>query len=180
MEFKISGKNITVTDDLREYVEKRFAKFGKFFTDETEIHVLLSKTRGEEKAEATIPMKGTTIRAEIADDDLYTAIDRLQAAVERQLSKSRNKLIERHQDRPSLSSYFVENQDDWDVADEDDTIQIVKTKHFAIKPMDPEEACFQMDMLGHNFYVFYNSETDLVSVVYKRNDGNYGLIEPEY
>ena len=180
MEYKITGKNITVTDDLRDYVEKRFAKFSKFFSDETEIHVLLSKTRGEEKAEATIPMKGTTIRAEIADDDLYTAIDRLQTAVERQISKNRNKLIERHQDRPSLSSYFVENQDDWDVGEEDDAIQIVKTKHFAIKPMDPEEACMQMELLGHSFFVFTNAETDQINVVYKRKNNTYGLIEPEF
>ena len=179
MEYKITGKNIDVTDDLRAYVEKRFAKFSKFFNDDTEIHVSLSKTREDEKVEVTIPMRGTTIRAEETNTDMYTAIDNLQEVVERQLKKNRKKLIDRYQNAPSFSSFFTEDQNDWDV-EEDEAIKIVKSKKFAIKPMDPEEACFQMDMLGHNFYVFYNSETDLVSVVYRRKDGYYGLIEPEY
>ena len=110
---------------------------------------------------------------------MYTSIDLLDDVVERQLRRNRKKLIDRKQDRPSFSSYFMEDSSDED-AEEEPAIKIVKSKRFAIKPMDPEEACFQMDMSNHSFYVFYNSETDLVSVVYKRKDGNYGLIEPEY
>ena len=109
---------------------------------------------------------------------MFTAIDLLQEIVERQLRRNRKKLIDRKQNAPSLSSYFMDFNDDEEV--EEETVRIVKSKHFALKPMDPEEACFQMDMSNHNFYVFYNAGTDQVNVVYKRKDGNYGLIEPEY
>ncbi|MBQ6036814.1 MAG: ribosome-associated translation inhibitor RaiA [Lachnospiraceae bacterium] len=178
MKYVFNGRNYSITDDVRSYAEKKFGKFDNYFTENTEIHITLSKTRGEEKAEITIPMKGTTVRAEQSSNDMFTAIDLLQEIVERQLRRNRKKLIDRKQNAPSLSSYFAEFEDDEDV--EEDTIRIVKSKRFALKPMDPEEACFQMDMSNHNFYVFYNSETDQVNVVYKRRDGDYGLIEPEY
>lgn len=177
MKFVFNGRNYSVTDDVRAYAEKKFGKLENYFTENTEIHVTLSKTRGEEKAEVTIPMKGTTVRAEETSNDMLTAIDLLQEIVERQLRRNRKKLIDRKQNAPSLSSYFTEFEDDEDV--EEDTIRIVKSKRFALKPMDPEEACFQMDMSGHSFYVFWNADTDQVNVVYKRKDGNYGLIEPE-
>lgn len=178
MMYIITGRNMDVTDDLRQYIEKKFSKLGNYFNDNTEIHVTLSKQRENEKVEVTIPMKGTTIRAEESTPDMYTTIDALQEVVERQLRRNRKKLIDKKQNAPAFSDYFMEGADDAD--DEEDSIKIVKSKRFAIKPMDPEEACFEMDMSGHSFYVFYNSETDLVSVVYKRKDGNYGLIEPEY
>ncbi|MBQ9910474.1 MAG: ribosome-associated translation inhibitor RaiA [Lachnospiraceae bacterium] len=178
MKYVFNGRNYTITDDVRAYAEKKLSKLDNYFTDDTEIHVTLSKTRGEEKAEVTIPMRGTTVRAEETSNDMFTAIDLLQEIVERQLRRNRKKLIDRKQNAPSLSSYFMDFNDDEDV--EEETVRIVKSKHFALKPMDPEEACFQMDMSNHNFYVFYNAGTDQVNVVYKRKDGNYGLIEPEY
>ncbi|MBP5254766.1 MAG: ribosome-associated translation inhibitor RaiA [Lachnospiraceae bacterium] len=178
MKYNITGRNLEVTDDLRSYVEKKFSKFSNYFSEDTEVFVTLSKTRGDEKVEITIPMKGTTIRAEETSPDMYASIDMLEEIVERQLRRNRKKLIERYQNAPSFSTLFTEDSSGEDA--EEDTIRIVRSKRFAIKPMDPEEACFQMDMLGHSFYVFYNAETDLVSVVYKRKDGNYGLIEPEY
>ncbi len=178
MKYVFNGRNYTVTDDVRAYAEKKLSKLDNYFTDDTEIHVTLSKTRGEEKAEVTIPMRGTTVRAEETSNDMFTAIDLLQEIVERQLRRNRKKLIDRKQNAPSLSSYFMDFNDDEEV--EEETVRIVKSKHFALKPMDPEEACFQMDMSNHNFYVFYNAGTDQVNVVYKRKDGNYGLIEPEY
>ncbi|MBR0087013.1 MAG: ribosome-associated translation inhibitor RaiA [Lachnospiraceae bacterium] len=179
MEYKITGNHMFVSEDVRDYIQKRFSKFEKFFKEDTDFIFTLSRVRDTKKVEITIPARGTTIRAEESNIDLYAAIDLLQEVVERQIQKYRRKVIDRHQNAPSASSLFTDNQSDWDV-EEDDEIKIVKSKRFAIKPMDPEEACFQMDMLGHNFYVFYNSETDLVSVVYKRKDGYYGLIEPEY
>ena len=179
MQYLITGRNMEVTDDLRNYIEKKFNKLSNYFNDNTEIHVTLSVQRGEQKVEVTIPMKGTTVRAEESSSDMYTTIDLLDDVVERQLRRNRKKLIDRKQDRPSFSSYFMEDSSDED-AEEEPAIKIVKSKRFAIKPMDPEEACFQMDMSNHSFYVFYKSETDLVSVVYKRKDGNYVLIEPEY
>ncbi|MBP5225681.1 MAG: ribosome-associated translation inhibitor RaiA [Lachnospiraceae bacterium] len=178
MKYVFNGRNYTITDDVRAYAEKKLSKLDNYFTDDTEIHVTLSKTRGEEKAEVTIPMRGTTVRAEETSNDMFTAIDLLQEIVERQLRRNRKKLIDRKQNAPSLSSYFMDFNDDEEV--EEETVRIVKSKHFALKPMDPEEACFQMDMSNHNFYVFYNAGTDQVNVVYKRKDGNYGLIEPEY
>ena len=165
-----------ITEELRAYIEKRFAKLESYFNDDTEIHVTLSKIRGDEKVEVTIPMKGTTIRAEEATSDMYQTVDLLQDVVERQLRRNRKKLIDRKQNTPSFSSIFLADEDN---DQEDEPIRIVRSKRFEMKPMDPTEACFQMEMSGHNFYVFCNSETDQVSVVYKRNDGNYGLIEPE-
>ena len=178
MRYIISGRNMEVTPDLEAYIEKKFSKLANYFRDDTEIHVTLTKQRELEKVEVTIPMKGTTIHAEDATNDMYMTIDHLDDVVERQLRRNRKKLIDRKQSDPGFSSYFAEIENDGDV--EEDEIRIVKSKHFAMKPMDPEEACFQMDMLGHNFYVFLNANTEEVNVVYKRKDGNYGLIEPEF
>ena len=178
MQYIITGRNMEVTDRVRDYIEKKFSKLSNYFNSSTEIHVTVSRQRSEKKVEVTIPMKGTVIRAEESDVDIYTAIDLLQDVLERQLRRNRKKLIDRKQNTPSFSDYFMEDLDNED--GEEESIKIVKSKRFAIKPMDPEEACFQMEMSGHSFYVFYNADTDLVNVVYKRNDGNYGLIEPEY
>ncbi len=178
MKYVITGRNLEVSDELRSYVEKKFGKLDNYFSDDTEIHVTLSQQREDAKVEVTIPMRGTTIRAEETSTDMYASIDLLKDVVEGQLRKNRKKLIDRKQNKPSFSSYFMENYEDEDVQEE--SIKIVRTKQFAIKPMDPEEACFQMDMSGHSFYVFWNADTDQVNVVYKRKDGNYGLIEPEY
>ena len=177
MKYIITGRNLEVTDELRSYVEKKFGKLDNYFSDDTEIHVTLSQQRENEKVEVTIPMRGTTIRAEETSTDMYASIDLLQDVVEGQLRKNRKKLIDRKQNKPSFSSYFMEDLEDEEPQEE--SIKIVRSKRFAIKPMDPEEACFQMDMSGHSFYVFWNADTDQVNVVYKRKDGNYGLIEPE-
>jgi len=178
MRYIITGRNMDVTPDLEAYIEKKFSKLDNYFNEDTEIHVTLTKQREDEKVEVTIPMKGTTVRAEETTNDMYMTIDRLDDIVERQLRRNRKKLIDRKQNSPAFSSYFTDIDNDGDV--EEDEIRIVKSKRFAMKPMDPEEACFQMDMLGHNFYVFFNSNTEEVNVVYKRKDGNYGLIEPEF
>ncbi len=179
MKFVITARNMDVSDDLRNYIQKRFSKLEKFFRDETEIHVTLSKQKNDEKVEVTIPIKGTTVRAEEASRDMYASIDSLQDILERQLRRNRKKLIDRKQNAASFTDYFIQ-EEPVDEDGEEDSIRIVKSKRFAIKPMSPEEACFQMDISGHSFYVFYNAETDQVNVVYKRKDGDYGLIEPEY
>lgn len=178
MKYIITGRNLEVTDELRSYVEKKFGKLDNYFTDDTEIHVTLSQQREDAKVEVTIPMRGTTIRAEEISTDMYASIDLLKDVVEGQLRKNRKKLIDRKQNKQSFSAYFMDNITDEEPQEE--SIRIVRSKRFAIKPMDPEEACFQMDMSGHSFYVFWNADTDQVNVVYKRKDGNYGLIEPEY
>lgn len=124
----------------------------------------------------TIPVKGNTIRAEESSSDMYVSIDLVEEIIERQIRRYRKKLIDKKQAAISFSQAFIEEEDEV----QDDEIQIVKTKKFAIKPAIPEEACLQMEMLGHNFYVFLNADTDQVNVVYKRKNGTYGLIEPEF
>ena len=107
---------------------------------------------------------------------MYVSIDLVEEIIERQIRRYRKKLIDKKQAAISFSQAFIEEDDEV----QDDEIQIVKTKKFAIKPTIPEEACLQMEMLGHNFYVFLNADTDQVNVVYKRKNGTYGLIEPEF
>ncbi|MBR4767434.1 MAG: HPF/RaiA family ribosome-associated protein, partial [Lachnospiraceae bacterium] len=120
----------------------------------------------------------TTVHAEESSQDMYLSIDLLEDIVERQLRRNRKKIIDRKQTTPSFSTLFIDRQEA-DPEEEEDSVRIVRTKKFEMKPMTPEEACFQMEMSGHTFYMFFNSETNLVSVVYKRKDGDYGLIEPE-
>lgn len=174
MRFTISGKNIEVTDGLRAAVEEKIGKLERYFTPETEIHVTLSVEKDRQKIEVTIPMKGNIVRAEQVSSDMYVSIDLVEEIIERQLRKYKNKLVDKKQSAMSLSQAFVEEE-----IVVDDSIQITRTKKFAIKPMDPEEACVQMELLGHNFFVFRNAETDEVNVVYKRKGNTYGIIEPE-
>ena len=137
--------------------------------------VTLSVERERQKIEVTIPVKGSIIRAEQSSSDMYVSIDLVEEVIERQLKKYKNKLTDKKHAREGFSSEFLEKE-----YEEDDTIKIERTKRFAIKPMDPEEACVQMELLGHNFFVFFNSETEEVNVVYKRKGNTYGLIEPEF
>lgn len=175
MRFTINGKNIEVTQSLRSAVESKIGKLERYFTQDTEAHVMLSVEKGRQKIEVTIPVKGGIIRAEEANEDLYTAIDRVEDVIERQLKKYKTKLTDKRQAGGSLEPAFIEEE----TADEEE-IKIVKTKKFDIKPMYAEDACVQMELLGHSFYVFINAETDQVNVVYKRKGDTYGLIEPEY
>ena len=120
-------------------------------------------------------MKGSIIRAEQTSTDMYVAIDLVEEIIERQLRKYKNKLIDKEQAAAQLSKDFLEED-----AYEDEEIAIIRSKKFAMKPMDPEEACVQMELLGHNFFVFRNAETEEVNVVYKRKGNTYGLIEPDF
>lgn len=175
MKFIIIGKNIDVTDGLREAVEGKLGKLERYFTPETEIHVTLSVQRERQKIEVTIPVKGDIIRSEQESNDMYVSIDLVEEIIERQLKRYKTKLVDQKQSAASFSEAYIEEE-----ADDPEEIKIVRTKRFAVKPMDPEEACIQMELLGHNFFVFRNSETDEVSVVYKRKGNTYGLIEPDF
>lgn len=174
MRINTYGKNINVTQGMKKAVEEKLGKLECYFTEETEVHVTFSVENGYKKVEVTIPMKGTTIRAEEVSEDMYASIDMIEDTIERQLRRYKKKLIDKKQSAVSLSEAFI--QDDWDYEDE---IKIVKTKRFDMKPMDIEEACVQMELLGHNFFVFRNAETEEINVVYKRKGNTYGLIEPE-
>ncbi|MDF2511646.1 MAG: hypothetical protein K0S04_1512 [Herbinix sp.] len=175
MRYIISGKNIDVTEGLKTAVYEKIGKLERYFTPDTEIHVTLSVEKERQKIEVTIPVKGNIIRAEQVSNDMYVSIDLVEEIIERQLRKYKNKLIDHKQASSNFNQTFME--DDYF---EDDAVKIVKTKRFAIKPMDAEEACVQMELLGHNFYVFRNAHTDEVNVVYKRKGSTYGLIEPEF
>ena len=176
MRIKITGRNIELTEGLKAAVEDKLNKLEKYFTPDTEVNVTLSVEKERQKVEVTIPMKGSYIRSEQVSSDMYVSIDLVEEIIERQIRRYRKKLIDKKQAAISFSQAFIEEEDEV----QDDEIQIVKTKKFAIKPTIPEEACLQMEMLGHNFYVFLNADTDQVNVVYKRKNGPYGLIEPEF
>ncbi len=175
MNLVISGKNLDITEGLRSAIEEKIAKLERYFTESTEVHVTLSTEKNRQKIEITIPMKGSIIRAEEVSSDMYVSIDLVEEVIERQLRKYKNKLIDKAQNAAHLNQEFIDED-----MEEEEEINIIRSKKFAMKPMDPEEACVQMELLGHNFFVFRNSETEEVNVVYKRKGNTYGLIEPEY
>ena len=174
MKFIIIGRNIDVTEGLKSAVQEKLGKLERYFTPETEIHVTLSVEKDRQKIEVTIPVKGNIIRSEQVSSDMYVSIDLVEEVIERQLRKYSTKIVNQQQAGGNFQKEFVE--DEFLV---DEEVKIIRTKKFGIKPMYPEDACVQMELLGHNFYVFRNAETDEVNVVYKRKGNTYGLIEPE-
>ncbi len=175
MRITISGRNIELTDGLKAAVEEKIGKLEKYFTPETEAHVTLSVEKERQKIEVTIPVKGNIIRSEQVSNDMYVSIDLVEEIIERQLKKYKNKIITQQQSASSFRKEFIEKE-----IDSDDEIRIIRTKKFDMKPMYPEDACVQMELLGHDFFVFVNAESDEVNVVYKRKGNTYGLIEPEF
>ena len=166
MKFIISGKNIDVTEGLKTAIQDKLGKLEKYFTPETEVHVTLSVEKERQKIEVTIPVKGNIIRSE--------QVSSVEEVIERQLRKYKTKIVNKQQGAGNFQKTFME--DDFI---EEEEVNIIRTKRFGIKPMYPEDACVQMELLGHNFFVFRNAETDEVNVVYKRKGNTYGLIEPE-
>ena len=175
MKFIISGKNIAVTEGLKTAVEDKLGKLERYFTPETEISVTLSVEKDRQKIEVTIPVKGNIIRSEQVSNDMYVSIDLVEEIIERQLKKYKNKIITKQQSNSNFRKEYIEKE-----VEADDEIKIIRTKKFDMKPMYPEDACVQMELLGHNFFVFFNAETEQVNVVYKRKGNTYGLIEPEF
>jgi putative sigma-54 modulation protein len=171
----VSGKNISITNALKERVEKKLSKFERYFGPETEAYATLSVEKNRHIIEVTIPFNGVILRGEEATADMYTSIDNVIEKLERQMRRHKTKLEKRIKD----GNIKFEN---WTspTEEEDQEVKIVKTKRFAMKPMPVEEAVLQMELLGHSFFVFSNADTDEVNVVYKRKNGNYGLIEPEF
>ena len=175
MRITISGKNIEVTQGLKEAIYDKLEKLDKYFTPETEAIVTLSVEKNRQKIEVTVPIKGSVIRAEEVSDDMYVSIDLVQGIIERQMRKHKTRLANRYRSGGHFQPAYLDME-----VEEPEEVRIVRTKKFAIKPMDPEEACLEMELSGHSFFVFRNSETDDVNVVYKRKGNTYGLIEPEY
>ena len=175
MRYIISGKNIDITPGLREAAESKIGKLERYFSPDTEVQITMSVEKGRQKIEVTIPVKGSIIRAEQDSNDMYVSIDLVEEIIERQIKKYKTKLVDKKQSALSFSEAFLQEE-----AEHEEAIKIVKTKRFAMKPMDPEEACIQMELLGHNFFMFLNADTDEVNVVYKRKANSYGLIEPGF
>lgn len=181
MNYNIRGENIEVTPAIREYVEKKVAKLERYFTESPNANVNVNlKVYQDKKAkvEITIPMKDLVLRAEETHEDMYAAIDLITDKLERQIRKHKTKVNRKFRDKESLKD-FVPIFTEVEQVDDDEDLEVVRTKSFDLKPMDSEEAILQMNMLGHSFYVFTNAETNQTNVVYKRNDGRYGLIEAQ-
>jgi len=176
MRYTVTGKNIEITEALKDIAVQKISKLEKFFTPETVANITMSVEKKIHKIEVTIPIKGSVIRAEENHNEtMYAAIDLVVDKLERQLLKHRQKIIDRHRHSGTFKSEYLDYTD----RDEENHLKIVRSKRFAMKPMDPEEACMELELLGHDFFVFRNGDTDEVNVVYKRKNGAFGLIEPE-
>ncbi len=177
MKVIVSGKNIEITDALREAVVSKISKLGRYFKKGAEAQATLSVEKSRQIIEVTIPINGSVLRAEESTHDMYASIDKVVDKLVRQLSKYKTRM-----ERNRINKYETIRFENIAPPKEKESFEpeIVKTKRFALKPMSSEEAVLQMELVGHNFFVFANAESYEVNVVYKRNDGHYGLIEPEF
>lgn len=176
MKFNIIGRKLEVNDKYRDYIEKRLGKLDKFFKDEAEARVVIGPIKDNEYVEASLYAGGMIYRAEVTDSDVLCATDKIVDIIERQIRKNKTRL-EKKIKREALNddimlsgTNYTEGEDVWEY-------KIVKKKRFQLKPMSADEAVLQMTLLGHNFFVFKNIDTDEMNVVYKRKDGNFALIE---
>ena len=179
MKVTVIAKNIELTPALKEMVEKKISKLEQYFGPNVEARATLSVQKNRQRVEVTIPFNGVILRGEEVTDDMYKSIDLVEEKLVRQIRKQRTKLSRKNNSGslryPEFNSLEFKNEDT-----DEDTSRIVKTKSFNVKPMSADEAVLQMELLGHSFFVYQDADTNNVSVVYKRKDGNYGLIEPEY
>jgi putative sigma-54 modulation protein len=175
MKFTIYGKNMHVSEGLKETLKKKFAKFDRYFGQEAEIYATFSKEKNYQMLEVTIPIGKTILRAEEKSEDMVVSIENVVNKLEGQLRKHKTKLQKRNRE-----DSFKLNLETFEEEEGEFQPKIVRTKKFAVKPMNVDEATLQMELLGHDFFVFLNGDTDDVNVVYMRKDGNYGLIEPTF
>lgn len=181
MNFTIRGENITVTDALRDYIEKKVRKLERYFNEpvQADVHVNLKVYNDAQEIEITVPLQGLLLRGEESHPDMYAAIDLVVEKLERQIRKHKTRINRKARQEGSVKEMFatvIETNAD---EEEEEEFEIVRTKRFSLKPMDADEAILQMDMLGHNFFVYSDAETSRTNVVYRRKDGKYGLIEPQ-
>ncbi|MDN6094775.1 MAG: ribosome-associated translation inhibitor RaiA [Lactococcus lactis] len=184
IKFNIRGENVEVTDAIRAYVEDKIGKLDKYFNDGHEVTAYVNlKVYSEKRAkvEVTLPAKNVTLRAEDTSQDMYSSIDFVEEKLERQFRKYKTRMNRKPRNAVPTGQAFGDEFAPLEKADEvaEDHVDIVRTKHVALKPMDAEEAVLQMDMLGHDFYVFTDADSNGTHVVYRRTDGRYGLIETE-
>ena len=174
MKIKISSKNYPMSEKLSAYIEKKMSKIGKYFDEDTTANIVVSKLRDTPKFEATINAKQAVLRAEMANDSIYDAVDMVTDKLMSQLSKLKGRLESRYKENKALKLEFVPAPEDEEFEGE---MTIVRRKQVELSPMVAEEAILQMEMLGHDFFVFLDMDTNDVSVVYKRKGNAYGLIE---
>ena len=179
MEINVRGKNIEATPALVDYANKKLSKLEKHFEKSTDAQVVLSVIREEHIVEVTLNLNGLILRGEESTGDMYASIDMVVDKLERQVKKYKTRMNKSMRQRGmriiSEKHAAIEAEERM----EEEAPKLVRTKRFSLKPMTVEEAILQMDLLGHNFFVFGNADDDSVNVVYKRKDGDYGLIEPE-
>lgn len=182
MNFNIRGENIEVTPAIREYVEKKISKLERYFSETPDAQVNVNlKTYNDKtsKVEVTIPMSQLLLRAEEDHMDMYAAIDLISDKLERQIRKHKTKVNRKHREKGNINELFGSYESAPNTEEEEQDLEIVRQKRFNLKPMDSEEAILQMDLLGHNFFVYTDAETNNTNIVYKRKDGKYGLIEAQ-
>lgn len=174
MKTQISAKNYSMSDKLHDYIENKLGKLDKYFNEDVTANVVVSKLRETPKFEATINAKQAVFRAEVANESIYDAVDMATEKIAKQMSKFKGKLEDRYKENKALKFEFIP-----EILDEDDAeeLKIVKNKKLNLKPMVAEEAILQMEMLGHDFFIFLDMDTEEVSVVYKRKGNAYGIIE---
>ncbi|MEA3424143.1 MAG: ribosome-associated translation inhibitor RaiA [Bacillota bacterium] len=176
MKIIVSGRSMKVTESLRNQVELKLDKFEKYFSSDVEAHVTMSHQKAMQIMEITIPLKNSAIfRVEESSEDMYKSLDLAVDKLSRQINKHKTNIQKRYKGHDSIKFDMIPENE----PKNSDEKKIVKTKSFIMKPMDPEEAVLQMELVGHAFYVFLNGETNDINVVYARKDGDYGLIEPE-
>lgn len=177
MKLHLKGKNVQVTDGIRDYAEKRFQKLEKYFEKDFDVNATMSVEGDLHKIDVVILISGLVLKGEDKTRDMYNSIDNVVDKLERQIRKYKTRINRKGKQIDPKDEFIpLAEMEEMD----EDLPRIVKTKRFAIKPMSNEEAVLQMGLLGHSFFVFLNAETDEVNVIYKRNDGQYGLIEPEF
>ena len=176
MKIKLRGKNIEITEEIEEKVSEKLSKLDKYFivSENVEAKVLVRTYPYGQKIEVTIPTEYVLLRAEVVDQDLYNAIDLVIDKLEGQIRKYKTRL-----NRKSKDNKLAFNLASIEPLEDEEEDVLVKTKTITPKPMDMEEAIMQMELIGHSFFVYRDTETDAISIVYRRNDGDYGLIETE-
>lgn len=186
MKYNVRGQRLEVTDALREYAEKKLSRLERYFETppQSDVNVTLSVTKGQQTVEVSIPLPGVLLRAEVKSEDMYASIDSVVDKLERQIRKHKTKINRKFRQTGSERIFFKEDAGvaasvAAPAADEEEVFELVRTKRFSMKPMDVDEAILRMNMVGHSFFVFSNAETKEVNVVYRRNDGKYGLIEAQ-
>lgn len=176
MKVIITSKNFNASDHLKQTIETKFDRLGKYFSNDIVANVTLTMERGRQKIEATINAKGTIFRAEETTNDAYSGVDRIVEKLSSQMSRFKTKLQRKHKEHKELQFSEIPDVS----SEETGEMRVVRTKKFELMPMTVDEAIMQMELLEHSFYVFLNMDSDGVNVVYKRKDNNYGLLETQY